>query len=457
MIDPSLMLLLATALIRTVRQRIEFSENIPQVDALFVDSVLYKKKMETMDELTEMPLDINNLTYALTAWERGVGYCDELSRIIIQLSRFIKIDWQERVFLTLLCTPKHVFCVLHQDAYFHYGAAQTSNNFVTDNFYAMRNFFPANSIIVDPWINKATLMEVIKAHRVAIENYSVHAFYMGGVTTAGYSVAVGMEHAKPTSKIMQTILARFNYYFFTKPSSKIIDHQYGKPFQKMQNKFYLSACWEELKQIEKFIREINLRRLRVLGSCGNNLKTLIFQEALEYIEICASRKNPPEKNNLKIILLRVLKITVMIREKNAPARLDAATLAISQTGKILMDVLTSGNGSPSFSSLEIFEIKRLRSIILNAGPSIHNRHFALCRYLHEKDIADFLQKANPSQSFLQPSYIPNRRFHSNNLALALSDAQNRQNPHPLTYLYSPQYLHYCCLRLREAMTETLSI
>ena len=438
MIDEKEMVLLATALGKTVRKGVKFSENIPIIYEKYAESKFRYKRAEQVEIIRTMPY-LSNLERTMRAWERQVGYCDELALIAFYLSKCVKIHFQEKVYFSILrIFKKHIFCVLHQSENLHHRII-IDNKLIADDFYELDKLFPPNSVICDPWINKSTeISQLILGHRPFIDDYLVPSFYVGPIVTSGFSTEVGVQNIQEIPEAMQhvmrSILICFENYYYGKLPSKNLDINYGKPRVKVQEK--LSLCMT-LEKLRKFVSGLKKRASSFFEFFEENTKTIHLQQTLEYLDTQIKNQNYLKNERLQQILFIVLRISVLIREESAPIFFDVSMLAISQMGEALMGILLDPNSAIVLKELEKLGIESTRNAMLSGGASIRHRHFALCRYLHTQNIADFLQQTHPSLYRLQQFNIANHHFHPDSA---------------LVFLYFPQYMQYCYQQLTDAIT-----
>ena len=456
MLDPQVMKLLATAFAKVARERISHSENITSVFGPYSESAyFFEKRLTQLRKLRNTPIPMYSEGYATAIWEKGVGWCDELSILIVYFSRYVEAKFPgEKIYISLLCTSKHLFCLLHQSEEIHQ-SAQSENMKIADDFESIGDIFQPlfdNSVVVDAWIYKISLINQIRVeHRFFIKEYQVEQFYLGPVCTCGISFEVGDRCGASMPEPMKEVISRFNYFYIHKLNLETIGDGYQKRLIKVQNQLNLHISSAYLNALGKFIFEIKAILSTVYDGLTNNIKIFYLKKALDYIDIYTRKPQPRDLRKMTAICLGILKIAVLIRDQKPPENLNEETLTISRAGNALMQILMRPDMAIILKQLDLKDVGNL--VFYLNGP-MQVRYFALCCHLHTDSIFSFIKKYGwPTDYPENFTYIPLLHFHNHNLNKARSDFEQRcsTRPHYLTCLYAPVYRAACYRELEEAM------
>jgi hypothetical protein len=211
MIDSDKLLAIGDALVRVVRNKIKYSENL---DLLYsqtsTSGFFYKKNREGL-----VYKNLHNIKNCpkrgLLALKYGIGYCDELCLAILCICQYLSLtkigicENEEPIFVSIMDIIRgpHAFILIHQSESLHEEVKSRKRENEGDRYLKpicnninelIKYGNLDNSVLVDPWIYKSTKLEDIDKHLMQAKAFGVYKkFYTNKIAPKGFSVDISID------------------------------------------------------------------------------------------------------------------------------------------------------------------------------------------------------------------------------------------------------------------------
>ena len=397
----------ATALLHTVREKIQFSANL---DAIFssrhpLDYMRYKMENDRFSIYQESnssgQRELRNTCLAL---ERGIGNCGELSSAVLLIAKYFNVSLGENFFLSKIRMDSgHNMVLLHQESKYR---NTSSDSYSLGRFRRPQTISPpsskythlkdivkqgefSNSIIIDPWIYKVTKIDSLQEHIEQAVDFDVYSKWYD----CGFEIISGstIECMKSGHRIInlpvehkatiEKSLSVFNKYY--EDHEHIIKINRTTVIQNLE--------FKHIKYMDSLLIFINslIRSTSFISNLRYGKKQHIMQSTAHKIQYFKEHKYYPSNDTLKGILLSVLRILPLIRGRRRTP-IDSRGIHITDSLRGLMRLSVLPEEPYEFESLSnelnldwLREIRRHTLDNVDRYLAIIKKLYSCCEEAHE--------------------------------------------------------------------------
>ncbi|QIV95685.1 hypothetical protein EDC55_10834 [Allofrancisella inopinata] len=276
MVDSNELLAIGTALVKTVRKYIKYSENIDSLYSGYKKNGFYISRLYKFRELRSLSPSTPE-EEGRVSLELGVGYCGELSFACLYIAQGLKKIKVNTFYLSFMNTAEHAFILAHTSLKLFNSTSSPEWVYYKDNFHEL-SIDPelSNAVIIDPWIYKATKLSNYLEHLEHAELFQVGDFYDSVIMYGSVHVTIS-----PKSKITNINEDYINTFeFFYKEQKQKLDNKResfarGRRFRSVresleyniqQYQLTKSFEWqvEEARELKKVVETCKRKVLEIL-------------------------------------------------------------------------------------------------------------------------------------------------------------------------------------------------